>query len=122
MRTPAPRGMASHYLRTFERVPVNKSLLTGTFPANKSLLTGTVPANKNLLAGTVPANKRLLAGTVQANNSIHLIMCPIAHRRGNPACTMAKVTKQLIIVLQAHSLVLYVQYIHCNIELRTLIQ
>ena len=29
-RTPAPRGMASQHLGTFERVPVNKKLLTGT--------------------------------------------------------------------------------------------
>ena len=44
-RMPAPRGMASHHLRTFERVPVNKELLTGTVPVNKKLLTGTVPVN-----------------------------------------------------------------------------
>ena len=30
-RMPAPRGMASQHLRTFERVPVNKSLLTKQF-------------------------------------------------------------------------------------------
>ena len=39
-RTPAPRGMASQHLRTFERVPVNKELLTGTVLVNKKLLTG----------------------------------------------------------------------------------
>ena len=30
LRTPLPRGMASQHLRTFERVLVNKELLTGT--------------------------------------------------------------------------------------------
>ena len=30
LRTPAPRGMAGQHLRTFERDPVNKELLTGT--------------------------------------------------------------------------------------------
>ena len=41
-RTPAPRGMASQHLQTFERFPVNKSLLTRTVLANKSILTGSV--------------------------------------------------------------------------------
>ena len=44
-RTPAPRGMASQHLRTFERVPVNKELLTRTVPVNKKSLTGTVPVS-----------------------------------------------------------------------------
>ena len=44
-RKPATGGMASQHLRTFERVPVNKELLTGTVPVNKKLLTGTVLVN-----------------------------------------------------------------------------
>ena len=34
-RTPTPRGMASQHIRTFERVPVNKELLTGSVLVNK---------------------------------------------------------------------------------------
>ena len=49
LRMPAPRGMASQHLRTFERVPVNKELLTGTVLVNKKLLTGTVPVNNLFL-------------------------------------------------------------------------
>ena len=37
-RTQAPRGMASQHLLTFERVPVNKKLLTGTVPVNSLFL------------------------------------------------------------------------------------
>ena len=33
-RTPAPRGIASQHLQTFERVLVNKELLTGTVLVN----------------------------------------------------------------------------------------
>ena len=43
--TPAPRGIASQHLRTFERVLVNKELLTGTVPFNKKLFTGSVLVN-----------------------------------------------------------------------------
>ena len=43
-RTPAPRGMASQHLRTFERVPAAYSLFAGTVPAEYSLFVGTVPA------------------------------------------------------------------------------
>ena len=43
--------------KTFERVPVNKELLTETVLVNKKLLTGTVPVNKLLLAGTDLVNK-----------------------------------------------------------------
>ena len=45
--------MASQHLWTFERVPVNKELLTGTVPVNKKLLTGSVPVNNLFLKGTV---------------------------------------------------------------------
>ena len=48
---PAPRGMASQHLWTFERIPVNKELLTGTVPVNKKILTGTVPINNLFLYG-----------------------------------------------------------------------
>ena len=44
LRTPAPRGMASQHLRTFERVPSAYSLFAGTVPAVYSLFAGTVPA------------------------------------------------------------------------------
>ena len=43
-RTPAPRGMASQHLRTFERVPAAYSLFAGTVPATYSLFECTVPA------------------------------------------------------------------------------
>ena len=48
-RTPAPRGMASQHLLTFERALVNKELLTGTVPFNKKLLTCTVLVNNLFL-------------------------------------------------------------------------
>ena len=44
-RKPEPRGMARQYLRTFERVPVNKELLTRSVLVNTKLLTGTVPVS-----------------------------------------------------------------------------
>ena len=61
--------MASQHLWTFERVPVNKELLTGTVPVNKELLTGTDPVNKELLTGTVPVNKKLLTGILRSITS-----------------------------------------------------
>ena len=41
---PAPRGMASQHLRTFERVPAVYSLFAGILPAAYSLFAGTVLA------------------------------------------------------------------------------
>ena len=41
-----PRDMASQHLRTFERVLVNKELLTSTVSVNTKLLIGTVLVNK----------------------------------------------------------------------------
>ena len=47
--------MASQNLHTFERVPFNKELLTGTVPVNKKLLNGTVLVN-NLFLNLLQTN------------------------------------------------------------------
>ena len=59
-RKPAPRGMASLHLRTFESVPVRCSLFTGTVPVRCSLFAGTVPVMCFLYTGTVPADNLFL--------------------------------------------------------------
>ena len=63
--------MASQYLRTFERVPVNKELLTGTVPVNKNLLTGTVLVNNLFFIHF------LCRSMAELNNIVILVSCII---------------------------------------------